>query len=847
MFNGNLSWGEDVHTISSKFGDFPLKIEPPVLPELPPDFLFESGLLNLPRLPEWNEPVQPKGWSLFSSPEGLYQEGLSLFSQKEWLNSLEEFEEIIDDHKESLFYQASLFWKSQILIKIGKEKVALEILQQLVSTQHSKYLFQSAHTLIWLTLKQKEYSKAIQDIEQFSNNIFTPVYLKEILPLKAFAYFQQNRLPEALEALIKMQAQFPNDPNHLENSIQMAELYFRLEQCEKAYPLIKEFQDKLNNPFQLERLLFIGVSCDLYLQDWKSAQHQLNSIEERGITNENAVYKGNFYLNLWQNQPEKAWFWIEQFKDANLKKESLRRLYHYGLKQQWLEFLTNTIPEQSFLTGWETEIYPILGHAYELLGQINHAYEQYQKALFHSDSQVMKEQMMFHLVVLELKTLNYNKAVQRLKKMFVDFLESTNKSEYFFWYGLAQGELGSPYAILAFNQIKPDSERADDKLYYLERLYHSQQNWDKTGQVFSQLLSQYPQSPFLVWAYYYRAEGLFSVKEYKRAKKILEEWEQNHKDSQMPLQMVELWARTLKELQLLDEANHLLGEALQKLPNFSLVRLRVQILNQLKKYKETIQLISASLNFTLTEKEKKYLYLSRAEAAFSLHERQAARDYYLEVLENNDGEDVRYIYHQLAQLAYDLKDNQEFETMGFKVLDGEIIDNLSNNILILFSNYHAQQNDKKQEMVYLDRLMSNYDFELKNAKLSETAKSELLYKYAKIKNRLGMYKEADIMLDQAAVLDNQEIQFDILKEKGFGAFHTKNYEKAAAVYLKLVYLKKELPPQEKFDFLKKIAYSYREMKQFKEAWAIYQKMLRDFDDKKMRKEIKKLLKQLKQQ
>lgn len=850
LFNGSQLWGEEtqLHTISSKFGDFPLKIQPPVLPELPIIPLFDSVPLNLPRLPLWSEPAKPQGWSLFSSPEGYYQEGLLLFSKKEWLNSLEQFEEVIDNYKESSFFQASLFWKSQILIKIGKEKEALAILQQIISTtQYSKYLFQSAHSLIWLTLKQENYSRATQDIEKFSKNVFTPAYLKEILPLKAFAHFQQNQLSEALEVLLEMQAQFPDHPRYVENGVRIAELYYRLEQCEKANPLIEKLQDKLENSPQLERLLLIGISCDLYLQDWKSAQQRLSSIEENGSENENAIYQGNFYLNLWQNQPEKARFWIEQFKDISLKKENLRQLFHYGFKQQWFEFLTNSIPEPSSLTNWETEAYSILGHAYDQLGQISQAYEQYQKAFSYSDSKTLQEQMMFLVIALELRTKNFDKAVKRLKTMFVDFRDSTNKSEYFFWYGLAQGELDSPYAVLAFNQVKPESERGDDKLYYLERLYHSQQDWKKTEQFFLQLISQYPESPFLMWAYYFRADSLYSAQDYKKAKQVLEEWRQHDKDSQMPLQMVELWANTLIKLQQLDEADHLLKDALKHLPDFSLVYLRIQVLTQLKKYEDIIQLVTSSLKYSLSEKEKEYLYFSRAEAAFFLQQRKAARQYYLEALENNAGQDVRYISHQLAKLAYDLKDYTEFVRMGLKVLDGAIVDNLSNNILVLLSNYYAQQKDKKQEVIYLKRLMSNYEFELKNAELSESAKSELLFKYAKVKNRLGMYQEADTLLNQAAALDNRDIQFDILKERGLSAFHGKNFEKAAATYLKLVYLKKDSPPEERFDFLKKIAYSYKQIQQFKEAEAIYRKMLRDFQDENMRKEVEGLLEQLKQQ
>jgi len=62
--------------------------------------------------------------------------------------------------------------------------------------------------------------------------------------------------------------------------------------------------------------------------------------------------------------------------------------------------------------------------------------------------------------------------------------------------------------------------------------------------------------------------------------------------------------------------------------------------------------------------------------------------------------------------------------------------------------------------------------------------------------------------------------------------------------LKVVYLKSNLKPQEQFRLLDKIAYSFEQIQQFKEAKAVYQKMLKEYQEENLQEQVKKKLQQL---
>jgi len=221
-----------------------------------------------------------------------------------------------------------------------------------------------------------------------------------------------------------------------------------------------------------------------------------------------------------------------------------------------------------------------------------------------------------------------------------------------------------------------------------------------------------------------------------------------------------------------------------------------------------------------------------------------AIQFYQEALENSLKKDRRYINHQLAKLAFRTENFIEFLDKGNSVLNSGMPDDLSNNMLMLMSHYYRQQKDQEQENRFLNRLVENYNKELKNKKLPDDRKSFLLVKLAKTKNSLKLYKEARSLVNQAISIRKEEIFVDALREKGYAAFQEKDYETAASSYLKIVYFDKKIIPYDKFEFLKIVASSYESMKQYDEAKSIYQKVLSEFKDETILRTAKSRLKEL---
>ena len=830
--------------ISTKLGDYSFQILPPPLPELATIPLFQDSPYPLPKLPSWKEQARPTGFSLFSNPEDLYNEGLELLQQREWQESLAVFDELIAEFPESPFYLGAMFWKARLLIGLKTYGQAEAILLQVIATrQYSKYLLQSAQTFIWLMLRQGKAAEALEAIENYMRTIFTPKWLEGILPLKVYAHLQQQQEAEALETLQALQTQFPENPRYFENAIQMAELSYKLKQWEAVSSLIESVREKYKNQPRMEHLLYVGIASDLQSKNWKQAQQKLEWIDTKGIENQEAFAQSSFYLLLWQGELERARDGLEAFRTEALKNENLRQLFHEAFRHEKFQFLVSQPPDEKRMAQWQVEGFWMLAYAYEQLEESAKAAQMFQKALAFAQQEERREMFLFYRAALELQLNNFEQAKLRLQKMLKDYRKSPQKSEYAFWYAITQGQLGEALVPLILKQVKPPTSRMDDSRYSLQRHYHARQQWEEAQEQFLKLVAEYPETPFLLWAYYYQAEGLFQQKEYQEADETLQKWRKDHEETKLPDEMIELWAKILIELQDFQKALDLLDQAEKENQNFAQVQLRLKILKALGQHETILAFISELLKRSWNGEQKAFLHFARAESAYALEKTQLAIQYYREALTSNVQEDSRYFYYQLAKLTHTAEDYPEFLKMSENVLDGSQ-DERSNHILTLLSDYFRQISDKLQEQRTLKLLAQNYEKELAQEQPTPAARRALLFELAKVKKRLGLYQEADQLFDQTLAFESQSLPLDVIEEKGDTAFLNKQYKKAAATLLKVVYLKEPPQPEEKFDLLKKIAYSYEQIGQVEEAKAVYRKMLRDFKKSNHQKQIQENLKRL---
>lgn len=827
--------------IATKIGTYSFQILPPPLPKLEKIPLFQDSPYLLPKLPRWKEEARPTGFSLFSSPESLYNEGLELFNQREWQESLEVFDELIADFPQSQFHLAAMFWKARILVQVRQYAPAQSLLLQVIETrQYSKYLLQSAQTYIWLNLRQGNFPEALEALEDYMKTIFTPPWLEGILPLKVYAYLQEEQDAQALEAFRELQQQFPENPQFFENAIKMAELYYKTEQWQAISALINSVRETHKAHPQMAHLLYVGIAANLQTKNWKQAQQKLAWIEADGGKNQEAFAQSVFYLHLRQGKLEQAQSDIAQFSTQALKSENLRHLFQEAFRQGKFQFLASRKPDEKLMAGWRVEGFWMLAYAHEKLGESEKAAQAFQKALDSVKEAELRELFLFYVAALQFQRNDFEEAKERLQKMLKDYRKSPRKPEYAFWYAVAQGQLGEGLVPLILKQVKPPSDRMDDGVYALQRYYHARQQWPQAQEQFDKLISEHPQTSFLLWAYHYQAKGLFLQKKYQEALETFETWRKGREEIQMPAETITLWAEILLALKKSQKALRLLEEAESE--NFDLVKLRLRVFKELKKHEAILAFVKELLKSSWDAEQTVFLYSSRAEAAAALGKTKLAIQYYREAIAAQVQGDGRYFYYQLAKLTYAAKDYPEFLKMSEKVLEGPQ-DDVSNQTLWLLSDYFLQISNKPQEKRTLEVLAQNYEKELaQNRSPSEQRAS--LFQLAKVKKRLGLYQEADELFDQTLALQTKSLPLDVIEEKGDTAFLRKQYKKAASALLKVVYLKEPPQPEEKFDLLKKIAYSYEKIGQLKEAKAVYQKMLREFKKDPFQEQTKENLKRL---
>ena len=840
-------WGQETpeQLISTRLGTYTVKRPPPALSSLKTIPLFADIALKLPKKPSWREASNPPGFIFFANAEDLYQLALDRYNNGELRNSLEGFDDLIEKFPASQFIQASLFWKSQIYILLKDYDEAREILLDIIQErEHSEYLLRSAHILIWLTLFLGDSHQAITYTNQFTQTILTNEILEQILPLQIFAYLKENQHVEALNSLLKLQEQFPQNSQYFENTVQIAQLYHRLKKWDSVHHLIQTVHSRFSNHPQMEHLLLVGISSDLERRNWQAAQQKLSWIEEKGIEKRDLFAQGFFYFNLWQDQPNRAGLGLDLFSTEQLRSDNLRFLFHYAFEKQWYRFLADFDYDESLISNWGLQAHWVLGFAHDQLKEHEDAHLEYQKALSYVKDSTSQEQLSFYLASLELQTNNFDKGGSRLNSMLIDYRLSTKKSEYVFWYGITQGELGSAMVPLILKQVEPAHERYDDSLFYLLRFYHDSQNWERTRFYFKKLISSFPQTPFLTEAYYYHADGLFAIQQYEDARQVLEDWRRMRLNEELSSPMRVLWVRILMELRQFSEANELLEKVDVNALTFEMVQLKIESLLELEKFEAIVNTITRVLAKSWNAEQLAYLHYMRAESAFVLPHSEQTAYFYRQALEHNLHGDTRYLYHKLAKLAHNAGNDNEFIEMSYKVLEGPR-DHMSVDVLIFLIEYYLRLENREEEKRFLQILAENYEFQLNQDSISPPAKAELLFELAKVKKRLDLYEEADQLLDQIMVLENSNIPSHvILEEKGETALLAGQFNQAAGYFLKVFYLDTKAQPSEKFNLLRKIAYCYEQVKKFKQAEALYDKILQEFEDEDLRRQAKEHLERL---
>ncbi|MGK5095400.1 tetratricopeptide repeat protein [Deltaproteobacteria bacterium TL4] len=829
LFLPCLSFALPAH-INSKAGLFPLEIPPLRMPEY--EFVsLISPQINLPDLPDWfalTTPYGETGW--LDTPSTLYNNAVALLYQNQLQKAQITFSTIIKNHPKSQWYFPSIFWNSQILIRANKYQRAENLLWTLLESEPDfPFLAESTYSLVWIFLKQTRYDKALSLINQFESIFNSSILLERLAYLKYYAYLSNKQYDQSITILQNLIEQYPLSPQRLHYIILLAETLFLVKQWKPISALFNDFVEKYYHSKNMERLLMLDICSNIYLNNWEEVHRLLNHPRFKGFQNPHLLVTTNTLYYLSRNDFINAWKQWNSLQDPQLKNQLLRLFFHKAVAHDQFDDIVKLELDPIYWKSWENEGKLMIAYSKERLGYHEESYLIYQ-SISQSTTPFIRENALFYLAEIELKLSHYELASSHLQQLLNDFPDSPWIDEYYFWYGLTLYELSIPHNIIALKQVEPSSPRIDDSLFLIGRSYFDQKQWKLSFKSFNLLVNQFSNSPFLQESYFYLARGYFEIHQYKKALSALSKLEKMGTPLRNPIPIIRLHTQILQTLKHYEKADDYLDSQLKQYPNYELIQLRLLVLFALDDNERILQLIDNSFQLSLNAQQISFLNLNKANALFALNRKPKATYHYQLALKNLSQNEQRFVRFRLIKLNFEANKIDTFIKQAQKFVAEEIQDDLTNDVLTLLINYYNQNNLNEHSSPYLNHLSKNYQSML-HSDLSSIKKTELLFKLGEIKNKLGLYSEAETWLNQA-MLEDSQYQSLIFQEKGVAALYQKQYVRAIASFLKVIYFSASLSDELKWDILLKIAVCFEEQKYYQDAKAVYMKILKTFNQPK---------------
>ena len=859
----------NVATVETHSGSFPLPIPTLRLPDHQGSPLVTVPDAVFPELPDWHySRFIPEDPSWLDSAGKFYKEGLVYLFRGDLNVAFKRFQSVTDNYPETPWFSPSLFWQAQILSKrkeyVPAGKILTVFLDSLKQGKSSeRYIdFQnfSRYTLAWLALKQKKYNEALEIIEKNKELISVKKIRIQLLFLKYLIHVQLKQSDLIFEVIDDLIQLFPYDFEHV---VRLAEFYFVENRWQELADLVEaqaREQVFYNDP-RMEHFLWLGVAAEMRLKHWNKAKKRLQSLEKFGVRSPDKLALAYLRLNLYTNQTESSWRNWFKIQDNIVREKALRELIHHAVKTEEFLFLVKKQPELKSVTQywreWQGELELIYAYLYLRQGQIKKA-KQFllwaQNNLKQESNQVpliVKEESLYLGTVIELLLKDHQKALQHLKQLLAEYAGSERQSDYYFWYGVLLYELEKSYlqTIMAMRQVDREGERDDDRLFLLGKVNHDQQKWRAVISAFAKLQKLHPGSQFLEEGLYLQAQAFFELKQYNSGLEILNELQNTFGQLKKRVRAVHLRVQILVAMQRYEQADVVLQRMIEENSDFSLIKLRVEVLKYIKDPRRILSVTGVGLELS-TSKDQGFLYFHRANALFDTKKYEEANTYYTLALKNPPKDTRRVINYRILKIQYELGRIPELLQGADLFLKVSRDDFYSYEILHMLSNYFLEKKQREKAFSYLKQLVANYKKSVRKVELAPEKRLEQIVLIGQLYNELTNYELAERWLNQA--LKSMETveegrkkwQLHIFKEKGFALYKLGKHRQALAASLKVLYLDRSLSNQQRYDLNLRIASSYVQLKRTKEARSIYLKMQKIFKDTVRQKEIEKLLRSL---
>jgi len=344
---------ENVATVKTHSGSFPLPIPILRLPDHPGSPLVTVPDAVFPELPDWHySRFIPEDPSWLDSAGKFYKEGLVYLFRGDLNVAFKRFQSVTDNYPETPWFAPSLFWQAQILSKrkeyVPAGKILTVFLDSLKQGKSSeRYIdFQnfSRYTLAWLALKQKKYNEALEIIEKNKEVISVKKIRIQLLFLKYLIHVQLKQSDLIFEVIDDLIQLFPYDFEHV---VRLAEFYFVENRWQELADLV-EAQSReqvfYNDP-RMEHFLWLGVVAEMRLKHWNKAKKRLQSLDKFGVHSPDKLALAYLRLNLYTNQTENSWRNWFKIQDDIVREKALRELIHHAVKTEEFLFLIKKQPD----------------------------------------------------------------------------------------------------------------------------------------------------------------------------------------------------------------------------------------------------------------------------------------------------------------------------------------------------------------------------------------------------------------------------------------------------------------------------------------------------------------------
>jgi len=802
---------ENVATVKTHSGSFPLPIPTLRLPDHPGSPLVTVPDAAFPELPDWHySRFIPEDPSWLDSAGKFYKEGLVYLFRGDLNVAFKRFQSVTDNYPETPWFAPSLFWQAQILSKrkeyVPAGKILTVFLDSLKQGKSSeRYIdFQnfSRYTLAWLALKQKKYNEALEIIEKNKEVISVKKIRIQLLFLKYLIHVQLKQSDLIFEVIDDLIQLFPYDFEHV---VRLAEFYFVENRWQELADLVEaqaREQVFYNDP-RMEHFLWLGVAAEMRLKHWNKTKKWLQSLEKFGVRSPDKLALAYLRLNLYTNQTESSWRNWFKIKDDIVRKKALRELIHHAVKTEEFLFLIKKQPELKSVTKywreWQGELELIYAYLYLRQGRIKKA-KQFllwaQNNLKQESNQVpliVKEESLYLGTVIELLLKDHQKALQHLKQLLTVYAGSERQSDYYFWYGVLLYELEKSYlqTIMAMRQVDREGERDDDRLFLLGKVNHDQQKWRAAIPAFAKLQKLHPGSQFLEEGLYLQAQAFFELKQYNSGLEILNELQNTFGQLKKAVRAVHLRVQILVAMQRYEQADDVLQRMIEENSDFSLIKLRVEVLKYIKDPRRILSVTGVGLELS-TNKDQGFLYFHRANALFDTKKYEEANTYYTLALKNPPKDTRRVINYRILKIQYELGRIPELLQGADLFLKVSRDDFYSYEILHMLSNYFLEKKQREKAFSYLKQLVANYKKSVRKVELTPEKRLEQIVLIGQLYNELTNYELAERWLNQA--LKSMETveegrkkwQLNIFKEKGFALYKLGKHRQALAASLKVL-------------------------------------------------------------